>query len=635
MTKSYHFILNKSISALLTVAFLLFPIMPAQAKIPTDPRYGEQAVFYKQIQAPQAWDISTGSKQVIVAIIDTGADIWHEDLRDNLWINSGEIPDNGVDDDGNGFADDINGWNFVEQNNVVRPSVFEVKDDPDAVHHGTVIAGLIGAGSNGLGGVGLNWQVKIMPIRAMSSDGSGTLENVAKAVDYAVMNGADVINLSVVTDINDAYLASRVRAAYLSGVVVVAAVGNNGLSTNADPVYPACADQEDSSNWILGVASVGTTDKLNLFSNYGNCADIAAPGTGLMSTERFAPEYNYPENFGGPWNGTSFATSLVTGAAALIKSVRPEWGAKEIITALLTTADSIDSRATSTLGRLNVGRAVTMSYIKRADGPIMNNFFYISGKRVMSYNFTQNKLRAVSSYNDATIADYALADTNSNGKADMVILIKRGKYYYVVKVPDNGRMEEWSVPTECYPNKKDELRKISWLVENDEPKIVVSGYLSTKKSTAFNLFNLEGDKLTTLTLSGDYPVFAPVGGGVAVSKTVKNNKSEITVFDWSKKVVAKRTEIGTISALIAGELWWGGEQLLAAVTNKGKTQGLVWDWASDSYRKGEIQAPVGAKLGLIQHNAIDGLEVAVFNSKNNTINIYSGRLEMVERVRVK
>jgi hypothetical protein len=155
----------------------------AFAKITNDPRYADQQALWDQINVPNAWELTTGSRAVTVAVIDTGFDTEHEDLRANTWTNTRETPNNGIDDDGNGYVDDVHGWNFVEDNNTTRTPITSAADSVDAINHGSLVAGLIGAvGDNGLDGTGLNWNVSLMPLRAISNNGSGTTGNVIKFI---------------------------------------------------------------------------------------------------------------------------------------------------------------------------------------------------------------------------------------------------------------------------------------------------------------------------------------------------------------------------------------------------------------------------------------------------------------------
>lgn len=370
------------IAVWLAMAVLLCPNVFVWAKAPNDPKYSLQEPFYKQIGAGAAWDYTTGASSVVVAVIDVGVDILHDDLKENIWKNEKEIPGNGLDDDGNGYVDDVNGWNFVENNNDVGISVISATDDSDAVSHGTILAGLIGAvGNNNFLGAGLNWHIKIMPLRAIDSGGGGSLGGVAKAINYAVNNGADIISISFVGDSKSFSLQESLFTARKKGVLVVAAAGNNRNDGTGDEnlyknkQYPICSDFEDSENWILGVTSVDKNDKLSNFANYGACLDISAPGEHIYSTQKYAPQYGYSKNFDGPWFGSSFSAPLVAGAAALVKSARPDWGAQEIILDLLASADDIDRlnpgyAGQIGYGRLNVGRAVVRAIeLKSAPKP--------------------------------------------------------------------------------------------------------------------------------------------------------------------------------------------------------------------------------------------------------------------------
>ncbi len=362
---------KSSILSVLTIVFVSqFFAFSAFAKIPNDPRYDRQESYYSQIGAPVAWEYTTGSQDVVVAVIDTGVDTFNFDLQNNIWINNKEIPSNNIDDDRNGYIDDIRGWNFVENNNSVSIPTILASDDSGAVNHGTVLAGVIGEeGDNGLSGSGLNWHVRIMPIRALSSDGDGSLRTVATAVDYAVDNGADIISLSFVGFATDQKLTDALYNAYKKGVLVVVAAGNsrNDATGNENLTkvkqYPVCLDAGATENWILGVASVDRTDRLSHFADYGSCIDLSAPGEAIFSTQKYAPQYGYEKDFGGAWYGTSFSAPLVAGAAALIKSVYPNAEAKELTELLLRTADDIDAlnpgfAGQMGYGRLNVGKAV-------------------------------------------------------------------------------------------------------------------------------------------------------------------------------------------------------------------------------------------------------------------------------------
>lgn len=449
MFSPYHILAKRSIYWLVVALVLSWLTSTAVARTPTDPDYGLQSSFYEQIGLPTAWDYTLGSSRVVVAVIDIGVDITHPDLVANIWRNQVEIPANGIDDDNNGYIDDVNGWNFVEGNNQVGvPNINQI-EDPEVVSHGTVASGLIGAvGDNSLFGVGLNWQVRIMPLRAISNSGGGSFASVTKAVNYAVDNGADIINLSVVGYASNANLEKSLLRAYNHGVLVVAAAGNRGLSGLADldiyPYYPICSDKAHSANFILGVTSVDKNDKLSVFSNYGSCVDMSAPGENINSTLYYQPEYGFNNKFGGKLSGTSFSAPLVAGAGALLKSIVPSWGAKEITNSLLANSDRVGNLNPLFVnqigvGRLNIGKAVKAAM---ADDSFLvdslSNLYYFTGGELYNYNQSKDRYYFLDRVSDGQLIDVAMADINDDNLIEGILLIKRDTYYYVRIISQAG-----------------------------------------------------------------------------------------------------------------------------------------------------------------------------------------------------
>lgn len=355
-----------------------FPISFASSSVmapqitPNDPDWGEQW-YLRQIGAPQAWVTSTGTRNVTVAVIDGGVDIGHPDLRENIWINSHEQAGNGIDDDGNGFVDDLHGWNFVTKNPDVRP-VFTPIQLEDAWSHGTMIASLIAAkGNDGIGMAGVAWNVRIMPLVVLDAEGSGTTNHIIQAIRYAVNMGAQVINLSLVGYDGDAALDEMIRRASNAGVVIVAATGNDDaskLGTDLDktPGYPVCSDVDHDA--VIGVSGTDALDQKAPYSNFGKrCTDLSAPGHSLRVARPSYPHHQGPLSRQVPAYrsgviGTSLAAPLVSGAVALLKSVHPEWTPLQIRTRLYETADPLDAatasgtKGTFGYGRLNIGRAL-------------------------------------------------------------------------------------------------------------------------------------------------------------------------------------------------------------------------------------------------------------------------------------
>ncbi len=222
------------------------------------------------IDALEAWDVTTGSNDVVVAVIDSGVDVNHPDLAVNIWTNPGEIPDNDIDDDGNGYIDDVNGWDFYIDDN----------DPRDANGHGTHVAGTIAAvGDNTAGVAGVSWSAKIMALRFLDAWGSGTTVNAIAAIEYANDMGADVINNSWG---GGGFSTSLKTAIEASDAVVVCAAGNSGINNDGIAHYPS---SYNSAN-IIAVAASNQDDTLAWFSNYGAVSvDVAAPGTNIYSAE--------------------------------------------------------------------------------------------------------------------------------------------------------------------------------------------------------------------------------------------------------------------------------------------------------------------------------------------------------------
>ena len=311
--------------------------------LPNDPAFGTTWGM-TTIGAPQAWDLTTGSPSVTVAVIDTGVDWSHPDLSSEIWLNPGEncagCRTDGVDNDGNGYVDDWHGWDFVGNDN----------NPTDDHGHGTHVAGTIGAaGNNGVGVAGVNWNVRIMPVKFLDAQGSGTDANAVSAVLYAAQNGADVLNNSWADNVYSQALADAIAVADQHDSLFVAAAGNDGTDNDSSPTYPASYDNPN----VLTVAATDSNDNRASFSNVGRrSVDLGAPGVNIYSTWT-----------GGGYqsaSGTSMATPHVAGAAALAKAEFPSASAAGLKALLLGTVDPKPALATTTAsgGRLNVANAV-------------------------------------------------------------------------------------------------------------------------------------------------------------------------------------------------------------------------------------------------------------------------------------
>jgi len=361
---------------LITSFFIIFLCLaePVLANItPNDPYYSRQWYLAK-IKADSAWGKISTSPDMVIAVIDSGVQVSHPDLRDNIWINEKEIPNNGIDDDHNGFIDDERGWDFVL--NVPDPSPkFSPGWTEAGVSHGTMIAGIIAAqGNNKIGVTGLTWRAKVMPLKAISDKGEGKISDVIRAVDYAVNNGADIINLSFVSFNYSAAMQEAIRRAHRAGVMIVAAAGNEqssggGYNIEQTPIYPACYDGElIGENMVIGVAATDALDQKAEFSSYGSrCVDLTAPGISFFNAVSLGGVTDEPNTaYDGYWSGTSMATPLVSATLALIAQANPELSQREIVNILFASTDNINRLNPNYPGqlgngRLNVNRAVEMA----------------------------------------------------------------------------------------------------------------------------------------------------------------------------------------------------------------------------------------------------------------------------------
>jgi len=288
---------------------------------PNDPAYiSSRQEYLDFISAPQAWDIAHGDSTVVVAIVDSGVDWNHPDLRNNLWTNAGEIPGNGLDDDVNGFIDDVNGWDFYGSGTA---KLMAGDNDPTSTTepHGTHVAGIAAAVTdNGIGVASLSWNVRYMPVKTSSDTGEEIVAGF-EGITYAASNGADIINLSWGSPQYSQASGDVIAYAVSMGSLIVASAGNDG---NDRDMYPASYPN------VLSVASVDLNGEKSEFSNYGTKVDVAAPGNPIYSTV-LGNTYDLMA-------GTSMSAPLVSSLAALIKSAHPDWDADQIQAQITGTA---------------------------------------------------------------------------------------------------------------------------------------------------------------------------------------------------------------------------------------------------------------------------------------------------------
>ena len=322
----------------------------APTTIPNDPSFGSLWGLHNtgqsgglvdaDIDAPAAWETTTGSRSVVIAVIDTGVDYTHRDLAANAWRNAGEIAGDGIDNDGNGFVDDVYGWDFANRD----------ADPMDDNGHGTHVAGTIGAvGGNGTGVVGVNWQVSIMALKFLSGSGSGSTSGAIGAINYATRMKRD-FGVNVVATNNSwggggfsTSLRDAIAAGGRAGILFVAAAGNDGTNNDVTPHYPS----NYSNDAVISVAATDRSNRLASFSNFGaTSVDVAAPGVSITST--------LPGNRYASYSGTSMATPHVAGIVGLLAAANPAATAVEIRTAILSTTTPVAALA----GRMTTGGLV-------------------------------------------------------------------------------------------------------------------------------------------------------------------------------------------------------------------------------------------------------------------------------------
>lgn len=326
-----------------------------------DPSAGQQWA-HNVVKSYQAFDVTMGSQDVIVGVIDSGIDYTHVDLKNNMWKNPGETPGNGVDDDHNGLIDDVVGYDFA--NNDSDPIADDHPQGGHPGYHGTHVAGTIGAeGNNNIGVVGHSPRVKLMALKFLGGDGSGSVSSAIRAIDYAISKGARILSNSWGGPQASQALSDAIERARTAGILFVVAAGNggqDGVGDNNDSTanYPSNYTHDN----ILAVAATKQNDQLTSFSNFGaNSVDVGAPGEQIYSTKN-GNQYQF-------MSGTSMATPLVSGVAALMLAVEPKTTYQGLRNAIMNTVDKVTSLQgkVASGGRINAYKAVMA--VKNGDVP--------------------------------------------------------------------------------------------------------------------------------------------------------------------------------------------------------------------------------------------------------------------------
>lgn len=573
--------MKKFFFSVFTFVFFVGSFAPSlvSAQIPNDPKVKQWA--FNDIGAYKAWDLTTGSRNVVVAVIDNGFDANHPDLKDNVWKNSKEIPNNNIDDDKNGYIDDVQGWNFVRVdlngdgkirgdeklgNNNPIPNVAGLSDkekEQGYFNHATLVAGLIGAvGNNKRGMAGLNWSIRLMNVKVLDNTGAGDYTPLSEAILYAVNNGAHIINISAVgTDSKD--LETSIDYANAHGVAVIAAAGNNSASLDDSPLYPACSDVGDKTQKVLGVSAIDESHRLANFSNFGSdCVDITAPGVRMGSLVRYEPSEGLKLEFSDGWNGTSFATPLVSGAAALIKAVQPDWQVPQIYEALLKSThktppkDEAVYKSLFGAGLLQVDKAVQYAIdrlpITRPLASLdifdpTTGIFESLGTDTKISTSTQISLRKISLlkvFRDAGETKY-LAMRTFFGNQQITIYSKNLEKLHRFEVPSSVKGQ---IFVDTFLNNKD--AQIVFVPEVDTDPVTVFSLAGKKLSEKF--IDVHGSSLITVNLLANKKNAAK--NLVVISR--ENGKSFLQVFDntFTQKQDIALSSFGTIRQIDMGDL---------------------------------------------------------------------------------
>ena len=455
------------------------------------------------IDAVEAWDISTGSRDVVVGVIDTGVDHSHSDLNANMWVNSGEIAGDGIDNDNNGYIDDIYGINAIT----------DIGDPMDDNGHGTHVAGTIGAvGDNNEGVVGVNQEVSIVGCKFLDASGSGSTSDALKCIDYMVGLRNSGVNLRV---LNNSWggggfsqaLSDAITSSEQAGILFVAAAGNSASDNDVTPSYPASYEHDS----VVAVASTTHTDAMSGFSQYGaNSVDLGAPGSAILST--------WP---GGGYNsisGTSMATPHVAGAAALALAVNPDLTVVELKELLMNSGDDNADLAGRTVSgkRLNVNQALI-------DADPTPGFRFSATPRQVTLVAGET---ASYSFDVGSIADWS-------GDISLTVVGTLEGASLSSATVEPGDTFTLSVPTTA---------ETAW----GEYSFTVTGTSGdlVKEQTVSLYVNPQG--LTDFTYSNNTSVAIPDNDPEGISSVI-NVADEITIFDTATFVDITHTYIGDLT----------------------------------------------------------------------------------------
>lgn len=393
--------------------------------LPNDPELSKQWSVEK-VRAAEAWKLETGSRATVVAVIDTGVDLTHPDIKENLWTNKKEVAGNNIDDDQNGLVDDIHGYDFA--GNDGEPNDETGTQNPG---HGTHCAGIVGAvGDNGIGISGMSQRVSIMALRFLDASGMGDLMNAVKAIDYAIANGAQIISASWGATVPAAQaqpITEAIGRANDKGVLFVAAAANDGKNNDTSSVFPANTPLPN----VISVAASTDSDTKPSWSNFGKSrVSLAAPGENIYST---LPPAKY-----GNLSGTSMATPLVSGLAALMLSKDPNLNPLEVKALLQASGKKVEIEtacncrvdSASVLGRIKERELTVVPQAATLEPSSQLQLAVWGGKGPYKYTVSSDSVASVDEKGLLTAkaegeVNVTVMDSSSKENQSLTILVKK------------------------------------------------------------------------------------------------------------------------------------------------------------------------------------------------------------------